>query len=167
MTLSDLVSEKGTIPASQIELFRVDYIPLSRISDFYGRLVAWPDPLYPLSSDNTVHLTAGENQPLWIRIKVPGNASAGLYTGTLTIGTNQIPYTLEVWNFFLPEYAHLNTSVGFDWDTVLAAYGASDPTTPSNCAAQLESVVLDSLASYHLTPNPNLDGVTISYSDRL
>ena len=110
ITLSDLVGEQGSIPAGRIELFRVDYVPLSRISDFYGRPVEWPDPLYPLSSDDTVHLNAGENQPLWIRIKVPSNASAGLYTGTIAIGTNQIPYTLEVWDFSLPEYAHLSTS---------------------------------------------------------
>ena len=44
----------------------------------------------------------------------------------------------------------------------MAAYGASDPTTPSNCAAQFESAILDTLATYHLTPNPNPDGVTIS-----
>ena len=159
--INDLVGEEATIPSSQIRIFRVDYILLDQLSDSYGRLVAWPDPLYPLSSGDSVHFPAGENQPLWVRVTVPGGTPAGLYTGTLSIGSIQIPYSLEVWDFYLPDYASLDVSVGFDWDAVLAAYGASGSGVPSACVIQLESAILDTLAVYHLTPNPDLDDITV------
>ena len=54
LNLSDLVGENATIPSSQIQVFRVDYIPLNQISDFYGRLVDWPDPLYPLTPGESI-----------------------------------------------------------------------------------------------------------------
>ncbi len=159
--INDLVGEEGTIPASQVQVFRVDYVPLDQISDSYGRLVAWPDPLFPLSSGDSVHFTAGENQPLWVRVTVPGGSPAGLYTGTLGLGSIQIPYNLEVWDFYLPESAYLETSVGFDWDAVLTAYNASGSETSPACVAQLESTILDTLADFHLTPNPDLGDMTL------
>lgn len=161
IVINDLVGEGGSIPASQIQIFRVDYIPLDQISDSFGRLVEWPDPLYPLSSGDSVHFTAGENQPLWVRVTVPGGTPAGLYTGTLSLGSIQIPYALEVWDFYLPESAYLNASVGFDWDTVLTKYSASGSGVSPACVAQLESTILDTLADYHLTPNPDLGNVTL------
>lgn len=159
--INDLVGEEGTIPASQVQIFRVDYVLLDQISDSYGRLVEWPDPLHPLSSGDSVHFTAGENQPLWVRVTVPSGTPAGMYTGTLTLGSIQIPYALEVWDFYLPEFAFLEASVGFDWDTVLTTYSASGSETSATCLAQLESTILESLAGYHLTPNPNLDDITL------
>jgi hypothetical protein len=161
VTISDLVGENGSISSGQVQIFRVDYVPLSEISDFYGRPVDWPDPLYPLSPGGPVHLTTGENQPLWVRVEVPANASGGLYTGNLTIGSTQIPFSLEVWDFTLPDHGYLDVSVEFDWETVLSAYSASAPGTPAVCKDQLETAVLDTLADYHLIPNPELDGVRI------
>jgi len=84
-----------------------------------------------------------------------------LYTGTLSLGSIQIPYALEVWDFYLPESAYLNASVGFDWDTVLTKYSASGSGVSPACVAQLESTILDTLADYHLTPNPDLGNVTL------
>ena len=162
LNLSDLVGENATIPSSQIQVFRVDYIPLNQISDFYGRLVDWPDPLYPLTPGESIPLQRGENQPLWVRVEVPGNAPAGLYAGALTIGTTQIPFSLEVWDFSLPENAFPDASVGLDWDMVLPAYGASDPETPAACITQLKSAILDTLGDFHLSANPDLDGIRIS-----
>ena len=159
--ISDLVGEETTIPSSQIRIFRVDYILLDQLSDSYGRLVEWPDPLYPLSSGDSIHFPAGENQPLWVRVTVPSGTPAGFFVGTLSIGSIQIPYSLEVWDFYLPDYAYLDTSVGFDWDTILVAYGASGSGIPPACVMQLESAVLTTLAGYHLTPNPDLDDVAL------
>lgn len=155
LSLNDLIGEEATIPANQIQVFRVDYIQLSKLSDAYGRLGDWPDPLYPLLPGDSIHLTAGKNQPLWVRVEIPGNTPPGLYTGSLLLGENQIPYTLEVWDFTLPESAYLVSGVGLDWDAVRLAYGASNPETPAACVSQLESTVLDTLSDYHLTPNPD------------
>jgi hypothetical protein len=158
---SDLVGEKATLPASQIQIFRVDYLLLDQISDFYGRTVAWPDPLYPLTPGASVHFPAGENQPLWVRVQVPGGTPAGLYAGTVGVGSLQIPYTLEVWDFSLPDFAYPDASVGFDWDAVLTAYGASGSGVSPACVTQLESDILDSLAGYHLSPNPDPAEMTL------
>ena len=69
-----------------------------------------PDALPPL--DAPLAVAAGENQPLWITVKVPTEATAGEYTGTLLLcrndGENEkdsvIPFTVKVWDFALPEY---------------------------------------------------------------
>ena len=50
----------------------------------------------------------GQNQPLWIDVHVPANAAAGDYSGTFTVTTDsestaEIPVTLTVWDFTLPD----------------------------------------------------------------
>lgn len=161
LTVSNLIGEHDAIPSTQIQVFRVDTVPLSRLSDFYGRFVDWPDPLFPLSPGNSLHLTAGENQLLWVRIEVPDGAPAGFYQGFLTVGSTQIPYRLEVWDFTLPETALLAISAGLEWESIFSAYGVSEADTPPSCVTQLESTVLDTLRDYHITPNPNLDAVSL------
>jgi hypothetical protein len=92
---------------------------------------------------------------------VPGGTPAGLYAGTVSVGSLQIPYTLEVWGFSLPDFAYPDASVGFDWDAVLTAYGASGSGVSPACVTQLESDILDSLAGYHLSPNPDPAEMTL------
>lgn len=161
VTISDLVNEKAVIPASQVQLFRVDYVPLTQLSDFYGRTVDWPDPLFPLSPGDRVHLRAGENQPLWVRIEVPTGVPAGTYAGIIALGQTVVPYALEVWDFSLPANAFLEVSVGFDWEAVLAAYGGTNPDVSTACLAELRTSILDTLADFHLTPNPALDSIQL------
>lgn len=65
----------------------------------------WPDYLVP--TDGTVELAAHRTQPLWITVDVPKDAKPGLYTGTIRIAgegvEKEIPLSLRVWRFALPE----------------------------------------------------------------
>lgn len=49
----------------------------------------------------------GQNQPIWVDVHVPKDAAAGIYRGTFRVaareGTAEIPVTLTVWGFSLPD----------------------------------------------------------------
>lgn len=82
----------------------------------------WPDPLIPF--DATLYgmptsIAANTAQGFWIDIHVPANQSAGTYTGSLTVtsdqGTKTIPISLTIYNFALPG---TNSAPYFFADTV-------------------------------------------------
>jgi hypothetical protein len=60
--------------------------------------------MYPLPFD----VWEGQNQPLWIDVRVPKDAKAGDYRGTLRIAVRgsraaEVPVHLRVWDFTLPD----------------------------------------------------------------
>ncbi|MCB2209455.1 DUF4091 domain-containing protein [bacterium] len=145
--ISDLVNGERSISASQVSLFRVDYLPLTQLSDQYGRLTEWPDPLYPLSQGQTVHFPAGENQPIWLQFEVPNATPTGDFTGEIQIGSARVPFTLTVLDLSISSGAMLPTVVGIDWDSLLAAYNAEQ-----SCLSQVQADLTAGLADYGLTP---------------
>jgi hypothetical protein len=133
-----------------MELFRVDYLELTQLSDFYGRTIAWPDPLYPVSLGETVIFPAGVNQPLWVRVRIPKNASPGTYTGAITIGLATVPVTLTVWNFSLPDTPLIETMAGFNWDLVMETYGGTNGGVPQDCYDKLENALSSTLSDFRI-----------------
>jgi len=150
--ISDFFNGEAVIHADQVELFRVDYIEITHLSDFYGRLGFLPDPLYPISLKDPITFTAGENQPLWFRIRVPSDAEAGVYSGIINIGSAAVPITLEVWDFTFPQNINLYVEFGFEWETVLEAYGAIKSGVKHDCYDQVREAIQDTLDDYHITP---------------
>jgi len=60
----------------------------------------------------------GQNQPIWVDVHVPKDAKAGLYRATFRVraseGKAEIPVTLRVWDFTLPDGpTHRNHFGGF------------------------------------------------------
>lgn len=154
VSVSDLVHESNTIPASAIQIYRVDYVTLTRLSDQYGRLTDWPDPLYPISQGQEVDFPANENQPLWFRIEVPRDAVAGRYTGEISVGSATIPFALSVWNFTLPATSILPFTAGLDLDALLEAYGGTDQGVIQPCYDDLVEAISETLDIYHVTALP-------------
>lgn len=81
-------------------------------SGFTGRL---PDPLPRFTP---VAVTAGgPNLILWVDVKVPKDAPAGLSSGEITIatsaGTIRVPWELQVWDFTLPDRPTCRTAFQF------------------------------------------------------
>lgn len=152
--ISDFFSGDAVIRADQVELFRVDYIEITHLSDFFGQLGFSPDPLYPISLNTPISFTAGENQPLWFRIRVPPDAEAGVYSGVISIESATVPITLEVWDFTLPGNIPIDIEFGFDWKTVLQAYGAINKGVKHDCYDKTKAIILDTLDDYHITPRP-------------
>ncbi|MBG0771755.1 MAG: DUF4091 domain-containing protein [Anaerolineaceae bacterium] len=154
VSVSDLVSTADVIPASAVQIYRVDYVTLSRLSDQYGRLTDWPDPLYPILQGEEVSFPANENQPLWFRIEIPRDAVAGEYTGEISIGSATVPITLTVWNFSLAESAILPFTAGLDLDALLEAYGGTVQGEIQPCYANLIQAINQTLATYYITALP-------------
>jgi hypothetical protein len=69
-------------------------------------------------------LNASKNQPIWVDVLVPRNASPGVYTGTFSVTSNQGNVSgqinLTVWNFVLPLKPALQSSF-LTWTTGSAA----------------------------------------------
>ncbi len=87
-----------------------------------------PDVLLP---DHEISINAGQTQPVWITVKVPTEAPAGDYTGTVEVltphGTQSIPIRLHVWPFALTDESHTWMGHGCScWSRVIARYRNSD-----------------------------------------
>ncbi|MFW5714614.1 MAG: hypothetical protein ACOCYU_08075 [Brevefilum sp.] len=152
ISASPLLHSNGTstISETNIEFFRVDYLNITQLSDFYGRPVLWPDPLYPVSPGIPINFPAEVNQPLWIRVRIPTTAQPGPYSGHISIGSAVIPFNLNVWDFFLPDRQFLQNHFGFDWDLVMETYGGTNNGIPNECAEKLESAITATHSDYKM-----------------
>jgi len=114
--LSQLTHQNGTrLPLQSAKLMLVDYVYIQSPTDAVGSMDYWPDPLPPLKKPFSIK--KGENQPLWLLIKVAKNALPGNYSGYIRLKCGkwlqEIPIRLHVWDFALPEETHLQTAFGF------------------------------------------------------
>lgn len=106
VTVSDLRSDKGVIPASAIEVRRVRYMkarPNYTVLNAY-RIV--PDPVMPYDADEP--LVEKENAQFWLTVSVPENAKPGVYRGAIAFSPQgspsaQIPITFRVLPIVLQE----------------------------------------------------------------
>jgi hypothetical protein len=120
----------GTIPASNLTLYREHYVKVIGTANYGGGSNpplgsgTYPEPLIPFNDPETgaalckttavlkacdVSILPGENQPYWIDIAIPHGTAAspsGTYTGNITVTSTQgmvtVPVSLRVWNFELP-----------------------------------------------------------------
>lgn len=152
VSISDLVSADGTITASNVAIHRVDYVPMTRPSDRFGRLGDWPDPLYPIAPGASVTFPADQNQPLWFTVYVPTDAAAGTYEATITIGTTTVPVTLDVWDFALPPEIHLTGEWGFGWSEIVETYRGTVDGSVQDCYWDLVDALYEDFAGHRLVP---------------
>ena len=116
-TAGELRSESGALlPADAVEVLRVGYVNVEIPTDENGGTGNWPDPLPPFKGG--VSVAAGENQPLWVRVKAPANTAPGLYRGQITVNaegfTATVPLEVEVYGFSLPDATTCRTLFGLD-----------------------------------------------------
>ncbi len=152
VSISDFRSAAATIPAANVNLHRVDYVTLTRLSDAFGRLGEWPDPLYPLAMSANVDFPAGANQPLWFTVEVPRDAVPGIYTATVSVGTAAIPIELEVWDFALPQEISLASEWGFGWSNIVETYRGTVGGSVQDCYWGLVDALYEDFADHRLTP---------------
>ncbi|NLZ06271.1 MAG: DUF4091 domain-containing protein [Phycisphaerae bacterium] len=105
----------ASIAAGSIEVLEVRYVNVTIPTDKTAVAGYWPDPLPPLTGP--IDLEAGKNQPFWVRVKVPADARAGLYSGALNLTadgyTARVRLRVEVYDFTLPEKMTCSTAFGF------------------------------------------------------
>jgi hypothetical protein len=137
VTASDLIGPSGSIGQDNITLYRQTYFEVTQPSDPWGTglpaaiispgripdaLIPFDDPYDAGHSVGTpFDVSAGENQPIWVDIFVPADATPGEYSGILTItadgGTttlDRITLNLTVWDFALPQTTTLDANFPVD-----------------------------------------------------
>ncbi len=115
-TVGELRTESGAVlPAEATDVLRVGYVKVEIASDEFGSVGNWPDPLPALKKDG-INVPAGQNQPLWIRVKAPDNTPAGLYRGQIMVKAEGyeavVPLEVQVHGFSLPETTTCRTLIG-------------------------------------------------------
>ena len=133
IAVSDLVGADGAVIDNQnITLYREHYIQLDRPSNPTWRANPtrgkglYADGLIPFIDPDTgediqgaeldavpFSLEANSNQPIWVDIFVPRNATPGKYQGTFTVnsdrGISEGQIDLTVWDFELPVQPSLDS----------------------------------------------------------
>ncbi len=87
----------------------------------------YPDIMVPIELTPTFNVAQGENQSIWSDIYVPKNAATGTYTGTISVledgtVTHQVPVTLTVQNFTLPDAPASKTMINIDTTDIMWRY---------------------------------------------
>lgn len=136
---SALVGPCGSIPPSELRLYREEYLSLATPSNLEGGTGRWPDPLIP-DVDELVgerrsafpfSVPAEENRVVLAEVRVPPDAAPGIYTGSLALSgaglqAVTIPIELRVHDFALPSTSSLPTAFGLGlWDACLAHFGSA------------------------------------------
>jgi hypothetical protein len=129
---SPLVPKWGhAIPVDRITLYREHYIEVRKLSPKSKGVPGWyPDALIPFLDPSTgrppvrarfaavpFDVARDSNQPLWVDVLTPRDATPGEYAGTITISAEgirpyRVPIELTVWDFTLPETPSMRTHFG-------------------------------------------------------
>lgn len=125
------------------------YYPVTFVGD-------WPDPLLPT---RVFAVPPGKLQPVWLTVKIPQTASAGDYTGMITLTddrgrTEQVPLSVHVWNFSLPKTPHLKTAFDFYPQRLKKTYLETVPggSVWQGRFAELERYFLEDMLDHRLMP---------------
>jgi len=174
-TLPDLVGATGKIARANLSASWVWYVyvlnnpPANRDPASYLRKAPafFPDAFL---EEKKVFLRDGWTQSLWVSVTVPKGTAPGEYAGTLGIDLVDkrrekhhvdVPITIAVWPFTLPDKLHLHHTEWF-WPSALATYYHLQPWSEAHWS-WIEKAAID-LARHHndiiLTPFVDLVGRT-------
>ncbi|MBR6586568.1 MAG: DUF4091 domain-containing protein [Kiritimatiellae bacterium] len=144
-------AEVAEIPASAAEVLRVGYVDVKIATDKVGQSGLFPDPLLP-QDKAPLAVKAGENQPMWITVKVPKGTPKGVYCGELTVIADGrrivVPFEVEVFGFEMPDRMTLRTAFGISPSTL---YRYHKPKTPED-RLRIREMYIKVLAEHHVTP---------------
>jgi len=143
----------AVIPAENVDVLRVRYVPVTRPTDVVGVAAPWPDPLPPFSGP--IDVPANQNQPVWVRIRVPRDTPPGTYTGVVHLTAEgfraDAPLELTVFDFDLPKRMTCTTAFGFSPERAFRYHNVTE-------AEQQREVLdkyLEALGAHHISPyNP-------------
>jgi hypothetical protein len=128
VSVSALESESGQ-GRLQPELFKVEYVPIKK------EKIPYPDPLPPLAG--SIELAPSQTQPVWISVRVPKDAAPGVYRGTVSVKagewSRELPLSLKVWDFTLPDTPSSATAFGNGPEMVAERHGVK-PGSPEALA---------------------------------
>jgi hypothetical protein len=169
MEASDLKSDGGAIEKKHIALFREYFIAVRQPSPQSKEGAGvYPDALVPFPEKDSktpvkpsrvasapFSIPAGINQPVWVEITVPKDAAPGDYKGTVAVSADgekpvEVPVTLTVWDFVLPDTPSLRTNFGGLGKRLLTGHPGFKPDTPPY--RDLEKRYAAAMAAHRICP---------------
>ena len=107
--------EGARIGRENVEFLKVEYVKVRRLTDRFGCIGLWPDPLPPIKGP--IECPAKVNTPIWVRVYVPKGIPAGNYKGEIVLEIQgglkvRVPLKLRVYDFTLPDETHTRTAYG-------------------------------------------------------
>lgn len=115
ISLTDFTQKGGAvIPAGNVVIRKVEYVHVTKPSGKLHRAGWYPDPL-PLL-EHAFDAETGVNTPLWLNVKVPEDASPGIYRTRILLKSKSwetsVPVELHVWDFALPDIPAMRSGFG-------------------------------------------------------
>ena len=120
ITIGTFSNGNDEIPKGVFEVYHEYYHEVESIYDEESDLSPgmYPDALLPLDTAVAKGMNVvkqGENQGIWIAVKVPKEQEAGMYTGSFEVTVNnktmEIPATIEVLDYTLTDKVHLQSCI--------------------------------------------------------
>lgn len=152
VTASDLLGDDGddSIPSSAISLFEVATVRVVHPSDSAGGPGDYPDPLPPLRTP--IEIAPGENQAIWVLVRVPETAKAGNHDGAIEIettgGSYRAPLRVRVFDFTLPKKTSLRGGFGLSTGLIRRYHGL----TTDEELRRVYDLYLRSFAEHRIQP---------------
>jgi hypothetical protein len=153
------------IPADNVEVLKVRYVNVVQPTDKSSVSGLWPDPLPPLKGP--IDLEPGKNQPFWVRVKVPRQVPAGIYTGSIHLAAQNhsadVMLYMEVYDFMLPDRMTCTTAFGFSPGNVFRYQKLSGPEQKR----QVLEKYWANFSAHHISPYDPvpLDGIGVDWPD--
>ncbi len=113
--------EKSAELARHARLLEVCYHYVQFPTDSEGSVAWWPDALPEIKTP--MNIKAGQNQPLWLTLKIPPEATAG-DSSLRVVGTDadghefRFPVTVRVYDFSLPRTTTLRSAFGLSLENI-------------------------------------------------
>ncbi len=127
LKVSDLKSENATFSKDNFTVYQEKFIPVTEKQYFNNETTYVPDALLPMDAARKageLTIQKGHNAGMWVRVDIPTDAEAGVYTGEFTLevdGTKMdIPVSLTVNDYTLPENFSAATLFSWRYDRVAA-----------------------------------------------
>jgi len=126
LEISDLVNgpSGARLDGANVTWRVVGYVPTIRPYYPVKFVGPWPDPLLP---EKRMDIPAQRVQPFWVTVYIPPKTPAGDYQGWIylksqTVLLKQIPFSVKVYDFVLPQTSHLRTAFDFYGHITRARY---------------------------------------------
>ena len=162
LTLSDLTSGENTLDKGNFDLYHEKYIALERDVEgkdkhFYNGLSPYqngdmsPDALLPMYAaieygENVI--AKGNNQGIYVSMKVPKEQPAGVYTGKFVLDVDgkktDIPVEVTVYDYQISDETHARSTWAVMFDN--NKYGEA------NLTKYMERIYTDNLLNFRLNP---------------
>jgi len=161
-TAAALKGPAGEIPSAEITLNPVGYVQTTVVGKQYpSSLGWWPDPLLNL---DTFPVDSGQVQPVWVTVHVPAGTPRGEYHGSLEVtcaggGRANLPLTVHVWGFSLPDKRSLKTLTWVEPTDGSSAFEVDRARDVENLKTERERWLsyYDILLKHRLGPGGRLD----------